>query len=65
MRTISWSDDADAGPLITVGAGTTWDDVYLSAQKRGRLVVGGGCSSVGAAGGFAFGGGMDGARGPT
>ena len=53
MRDISWRNDQ-----ITVGAGTTWDEVYLSAQKRGRMVVGGGCTSVGAAGGFALGGGM-------
>ena len=45
-------------PAITVGAGTRWLEVYQAAMDRGRVVLGGGCTSVGAVGGFTLGGGF-------
>ncbi len=45
-------------PAITVGAGTRWLEVYQAAVRHGRYVQGGGCTSVGAAGGFTQGGGF-------
>lgn len=46
-------------PAITVEAGTRWLEVYQEATvKHGRYVQGGGCTSVGAAGGFIQGGGF-------
>jgi FAD/FMN-containing dehydrogenase len=45
-------------PAITVGAGTRWLEVYQAAIERGRFVLGGGCTSVGAGGGFTLGGGF-------
>ena len=42
---------------ITVGAGTQWHDAYDFAQKQGRVIVGAGSASVGAAGGWVMGGG--------
>jgi FAD/FMN-containing dehydrogenase len=45
-------------PAITVGAGTRWLEAYVAATRRGRYVQGGGCTSVGAAGGFTQGGGF-------
>jgi FAD/FMN-containing dehydrogenase len=49
---------ANAGPAVTVGAGTRWLEVYQAVAERGRYVAGGGCASVGAAGGFTQGGGF-------
>lgn len=44
---------------LTVGAGTRWLEAYTAATtKHGRYVQGGGCASVGAAGGFTQGGGF-------
>jgi FAD/FMN-containing dehydrogenase len=43
---------------ITVGAGTRWLEAYQALQPRDRCVQGGGCVSVGAAGGFVQGGGF-------
>ena len=39
-------------PAISVGAGTRWLEAYVAATQHGRYVQGGGCTSVGAAGGF-------------
>ncbi len=44
---------------ISVGAGTRWIEIYRKATvENGRYVQGGGCTSVGAAGGFTQGGGF-------
>jgi FAD/FMN-containing dehydrogenase len=45
-------------PAVTVGAGTRWLEVYQAVAGHGRYVQGGGCTSVGAAGGFTQGGGF-------
>lgn len=46
-------------PAVTVGAGVRWLEVYEEVTgKLGRYVQGGGCTSVGAAGGFMQGGGF-------
>jgi FAD/FMN-containing dehydrogenase len=50
--------DGPAVPAITVGAGTRWLEAYQAATEHGRYVQGGGCVSVGAAGGFPQGGGF-------
>jgi len=47
-----------ASPAITVEAGVRWLEAYQAAGKHGRYVPGGGCTSVGAAGGFLQGGGF-------
>ena len=51
---------ADAGvPAVSLGAGTRWLEAYQEVTvKHGRYVQGGGCTSVGAAGGFMQGGGF-------
>lgn len=46
-------------PAVTVEAGARWLEVYQEVTgKHGRYVQGGGCTSVGAAGGFMQGGGF-------
>jgi FAD/FMN-containing dehydrogenase len=45
-------------PAVTVGAGTRWLEAYRAVTARGRYVQGGGCLTVGAAGGFPQGGGF-------
>jgi len=46
-------------PAVSVEAGTRWLEAYAEVTGRhGRYVQGGGCSSVGAAGGFILGGGF-------
>jgi FAD/FMN-containing dehydrogenase len=45
-------------PAVTVGAGVRWLDVYQRLAPLGRYVQGGGCTTVGAAGGFTQGGGF-------
>jgi FAD/FMN-containing dehydrogenase len=45
-------------PAVTLGAGVRWLDVYQVLATHGRYVQGGGCTSVGAAGGFTQGGGF-------
>jgi hypothetical protein len=45
-------------PAVTVAAGTRWLEVYQALASHGRYVQGGGCLSVGAAGGFTQGGGF-------
>ncbi|HWM85746.1 MAG TPA: FAD-binding protein [Kofleriaceae bacterium] len=48
-----------ATPAVSVGAGTRWLEAYQEVTgKHGRYVQGGGCTSVGAAGGFIQGGGF-------
>jgi FAD/FMN-containing dehydrogenase len=48
-----------SSPAVTVEAGTRWLEAYQEVTvKRGRYVQGGGCTSVGAAGGFMQGGGF-------
>jgi FAD/FMN-containing dehydrogenase len=46
------------GPAITVQAGTRWLEAYQALLPHGRYVQGGGCVTVGAAGGFIQGGGF-------
>jgi len=49
----------DGLPAVTVEAGTRWLEAYQEVTgKHGRYVQGGGCTSVGAAGGFIQGGGF-------
>ena len=43
---------------ITVQAGVRWLEVYEAATAAGRYVQGGGCTSVGACGGFILGSGF-------
>ena len=67
MRTVS-VDDAFiprgcpatlAGPAVIVEAGTRWIEAYQEVTvNHGRYVQGGGCTTVGAAGGFIQGGGF-------
>jgi FAD/FMN-containing dehydrogenase len=45
-------------PAITVGAGTRWLEAYQALLPYDRYVQGGGCVTVGAAGGFVQGGGF-------
>lgn len=46
-------------PAVTVGAGTRWIEAYTEVTtKNNRYVQGGGCTSVGAAGGFTQGSGF-------
>ncbi len=47
-----------AEAAITVQAGTRWLEVYEQATRAGRYVQGGGCTSVGACGGFILGSGF-------
>jgi FAD/FMN-containing dehydrogenase len=51
---------SEAGvPAVTVGAGARWLEAYQEVTVRhGRYVQGGGCTTVGAAGGFIQGGGF-------
>jgi FAD/FMN-containing dehydrogenase len=50
--------DAAPEPAISLGAGVRWLEAYQALAKRGRYVQGGGCTTVGAAGGFTQGGGF-------
>lgn len=51
--------NAETGiPAVTVGAGARWLEAYRAVTARGRYVQGGGCLTVGAAGGFTQGGGF-------
>jgi hypothetical protein len=53
------SPAGEAGvPAITVGAGARWLEAYQALLPFGRYVQGGGCVTVGAAGGFIQGGGF-------
>ena len=67
MRNITMHDafvpegaPAGAEPVhaMTVEAGTRWLEAYRAATLANRFVAGGGCTSVGACGGFTFGSGF-------
>src|SRR5262252_6519707 len=67
MRTVSLDDAfiprgcpaTMASPAVIVEAGTRWIEAYQEVTvKHGRYVQGGGCTTVGAAGGFTQGGGF-------
>lgn len=68
MRTIQYQDKfipagcdskTKSTPALTVGAGTRWLEAYDAAvNQHHRYVQGGGCTTVGAAGGFIQGGGF-------
>jgi len=45
-------------PAVTIGAGARWLEVYQALAGHGRVVTGGGCTTVGAVGGFTQGGGF-------
>ena len=45
-------------PAVTLGAGVRWLEAYQMLAPTGRYVQGGGCTSVGVAGGFTQGGGF-------
>ena len=47
-----------AEQAVSVLAGNRWLEAYQGVTKAGRYVQGGGCTSVGACGGFALGGGF-------
>jgi hypothetical protein len=66
MRNIAIDDQFKASgckedkgePAVTVGAGTRWIEAYKAVTvDHGRFVQGGGCATVGVAGGFTQGGG--------
>lgn len=48
----------DGVAALSVGAGTRWIEAYAAATNAGRYVQGGGCTSVGASGGFIQGSGF-------
>jgi len=48
----------DGVTALSVGAGTRWIEAYAAATNAGRYVQGGGCTSVGASGGFIQGSGF-------
>lgn len=67
MRDVDYSDNfvVDGGtgpgvPALTVQAGARWLEAYAAATEVGRYVQGGGCTSVGASGGFLQGSGYGG-----
>lgn len=45
-------------PAVTTSAGNRWLEAYTAASAAGLYIQGGGCTSVGACGGFALGGGF-------
>ncbi|MGI9196091.1 MAG: FAD-binding protein [Candidatus Nanopelagicales bacterium] len=47
-----------AVPAVTTTAGNRWLEAYTRASQSGLYIQGGGCTSVGACGGFALGGGF-------
>lgn len=47
-----------AVPAVTTTAGNRWLEAYTTASQNGLYIQGGGCTSVGACGGFALGGGF-------
>ncbi|MEQ8652442.1 MAG: FAD-binding protein [Kiloniellales bacterium] len=56
---IAGGDSASPGlPALSAGAGTRWIEAYQAASAADRYVQGGGCTSVGVAGGFIQGGGF-------
>ncbi|MEO1103082.1 MAG: FAD-binding protein [Pseudomonadota bacterium] len=55
---ITGDPDAEAVPALTAGAGTRWLEAYQLAAANKHYVQGGGCTTVGVAGGFIQGGGF-------
>ncbi|KAH8896878.1 FAD-binding domain-containing protein [Thozetella sp. PMI_491] len=53
----TFSSEHYNGPAMEIGAGVLSADAYASAREHGLRVVGGGCPSVGIAGGYSQGGG--------
>ncbi len=52
-------EDKQSVQALTVGAGTRWLEAYhVATNQNNRYVQGGGCATVGAAGGFTQGGGF-------
>ena len=51
-------DKTKAVSALTVGAGVDWIQAYQKAGQYHQYVQGGGCTSVGAVGGFTLGGGV-------
>jgi FAD/FMN-containing dehydrogenase len=54
----SQTDVTTGVPAVSLGAGTRWLEAYQALAGYGRYVQGGGCTTVGAAGGFTQGGGF-------
>jgi FAD/FMN-containing dehydrogenase len=50
--------DFEGIPALSTSAGNRWLEAYKVATDAGQYVQGGGCTSVGACGGFALGGGF-------
>lgn len=57
MRLFDYKSSSYTGKALKMGAGVQAIDAYQYAQKRGYVVVGGNCPSVGLAGGYTQGGG--------
>ncbi|MEM8664705.1 MAG: FAD-dependent oxidoreductase, partial [Pseudomonadota bacterium] len=55
---ITGDPDAKPVPALTAAAGTRWVEAYQLATKNDHYVQGGGCTTVGVAGGFIQGGGF-------
>lgn len=53
-----WLHDWNGIPAVSAQAGARWLEVYTACQAAGRYAQGGGCTSVGAAGGFIQGSGF-------
>jgi hypothetical protein len=49
--------ESDGYDAVTLGVGVQWYEAYAAVDQYGRMIVGAGCSSVGAAGGWLAGGG--------
>ncbi len=58
FRPVGASESVKGVQALSVQAGNRWLEAYQAATKAGRYVQGGGCTSVGACGGFALGGGF-------
>ena len=58
FRPAGVGDDRPPTPALSVEAGTRWLEAYQEATANGVYVQGGGCTSVGACGGFTLGGGF-------
>ena len=57
MRIFDYKSSTYTGKAMRMGAGVQVVDAYQYAQKRGYVVVGGNCPTVGIAGGYTQGGG--------
>ncbi len=58
FRPVGAPADLPAVPALEVSAGNTWLQAYQAATAAGLYVQGGGCTTVGACGGFTQGGGF-------